>query len=56
MDSIVQLWIAGFSAALFLCLAVQLPRVTSLRWWFFASGTGFLASLLECAMQQNLAR
>jgi diguanylate cyclase (GGDEF)-like protein len=55
MELIIQLWITGFAAALFLCLAVQLPRVTSLRWWLFAAGAGFLDSLLEwfCAGQPS---
>ena len=47
MDLIAQIRITGFAAALFLCLMVQLPGVVSLRWWFYASGIGFSAALLE---------
>jgi diguanylate cyclase (GGDEF)-like protein/PAS domain S-box-containing protein len=47
MDLIAQIRITGFAAALFLCMVV--PGVASLRWWFYATGFGFSASLLEWA-------
>ncbi len=47
MDSILQLWIAGFAVSLFLCLMVQLPGVAYLRWWLSASGVAFVVALLE---------
>ena len=47
MDWIAQIRITGFVAALFLCLVAQLPGVASVRWWFYASGIGFSAALIE---------
>jgi diguanylate cyclase (GGDEF)-like protein/PAS domain S-box-containing protein len=55
MDLIAQIRITGLAAALFLCLVAQLPEVASLRWWFYASGIGFSAALLEWATAGRLA-
>ncbi len=43
MDFIAQIGITGIAAALISCLVAQLPN----RWWFYATGIGLSASLLE---------
>src|SRR6266542_6644615 len=47
MDWISQIRITGLASALFLCLMHQLPEVGIVRWWFYASGIGFSAALVE---------